>query len=206
MDKQYQVSFGITIGRAVFVLFTLFTILTHSYGVTVYSTEFLRSLRLNALIPSVDDVSTLSEIKHTYSAPSFGSDHVKYQNQRKSRKRGKRGGKLVKFRARNNRAPLPSLIMSNVNSLYNKTDELFTRIRNQPDFRNCQVFSFSETWLTQDHPDNLIKPDGFSVFRSDRDPVITGKKKGGGVCFFVNDKWCTVSDIKNAPLVYQEIQ
>ena len=75
--------------------------------------------------------------------------------------------------------------------LFNKTDELFTRIRNQPDFANCQVFCFTETWLTPDHPDALVKPDGFSIFRTDRDPDVTGKKKGGGVCFLINDTWCT---------------
>ena len=29
------------------------------------------------------------------------------------------------------------------------------------------------------------------MFRMDRDPVITNKSKGGGVCFLINDNWCT---------------
>ena len=41
------------------------------------------------------------------------------------------------------------------------------------------------------YPDNLVKPNGFSIYRLDRDRVITQKEDGGGVCFIVNDKWCT---------------
>ena len=75
--------------------------------------------------------------------------------------------------------------------LYNKTDELFCRIATQRDFKECCVFSFSETWLKSSHPDSALQPPGFTIFRQDRDHSVTGKKQGGGVCFLVNNKWCT---------------
>lgn len=49
----------------------------------------------------------------------------------------------------------------------------------------------SETWLTPDTPDSAIQPDGFSVYRHDRHAETTGKAKGGGLCFLVNNSWCT---------------
>ena len=36
-----------------------------------------------------------------------------------------------------------------------------------------------------------MEPDGFTVYRGDR-TVDSGKELGtGGVCLFVNDRWCT---------------
>ncbi len=36
---------------------------------------------------------------------------------------------------------------------------------------------------------------GFSVHRSDRTKELTGKSKGGGVCFFINNSWCDERNI-----------
>ncbi len=30
----------------------------------------------------------------------------------------------------------------------------------------------------------------FSMYRSDRTKELTGKSRGGGVCFFINNSWC----------------
>lgn len=38
----------------------------------------------------------------------------------------------------------------------------------------------SETWLTEDFKDAEICPNGFEVFRCDRNHLITGKDRGGG--------------------------
>ncbi len=39
-------------------------------------------------------------------------------------------------------------------------------------------------------PDSAIELTGFSVHRSDRMKELTGKSRGGGVCFFINNSWC----------------
>ena len=110
----------------------------------------------------------------------------------KRRKRGKRGGVLARSRMRSTKkVPVPTIIMANVQRLWNKTDELFSRIRMQRDFRDTCIFSFCETWLKPSHPDNALQPPGFTIFRKDRDQSITNKSQGGGVCFLINDNWCT---------------
>ena len=86
------------------------------------------------------------------------------------------------------------MILTNVQRLYNKIEEIFSRIRTQKDFKDCCVFSFSETWLGPSHPDSAFQPPGFSIYRQDRDNEITGKSQGGGVCFLENNKWC--SDVR----------
>ncbi len=47
-------------------------------------------------------------------------------------------------------------------------------------------------------PDSAIELTGFSVYRSDRTKELTGKSRGGGVCFFINNSWC---DERNLPSV-----
>lgn len=37
--------------------------------------------------------------------------------------------------------------------------------------------------------------DGFQLIRADRKAAESGKKKGGGIAVFVNDKWCHPGDI-----------
>lgn len=39
--------------------------------------------------------------------------------------------------------------------------------------------------------DPMTDIDGFRVpIRLDRDPCTTGKRQGGGVCFYINPRWC----------------
>lgn len=41
------------------------------------------------------------------------------------------------------------------------------------------------------NPDNSLIIDGFGTpFRTDRCPLVTGKKQGGGVCLYINQDWC----------------
>ena len=40
-------------------------------------------------------------------------------------------------------------------------------------------------------PDSAIELPGYSHFRVDRSKELTGKEKGGGVCVYVKDTWCT---------------
>lgn len=42
--------------------------------------------------------------------------------------------------------------------------------------------------------DSTITPSGFSLYRLERCVEATGKAKGGGMRFFINNKWCT--DVK----------
>lgn len=134
--------------------------------------------------------------------PSYGyicvgtdsSDQRHSQNirRRKSRKRGKRGG--VRERSRRqalNRIPLPSMMLMNAQSLRNKVDELQAHVRFQHEFRDACLLAITESWLTNCDLDADLALDGFGEpFRLDRDAGVTGKSQGGGVCLFVNERWC----------------
>lgn len=48
----------------------------------------------------------------------------------------------------------------------------------------------TETWLQPDVPDAYVQVDGFTLVRADRDLVRSGKSCGGGVCAYINDRWC----------------
>ena len=101
-------------------------------------------------------------------------------------KRGKRGGVLVRLRKRAHRAPLPSILLANVQSLDNKVDEIRARVAFQRDIRDCNVLCFTETWLTGKTLSRAVQPTGFSTHRADRNKHLSGKKSGGGVCLMTN--------------------
>ncbi len=124
----------------------------------------------------------------------LNNDHL--NNRRRRRKhRGRRAGIRSRLRKRAHSPPLPSILLANVQSLENKMDDLRARISFQRDIRDCNIFCLTETWLTPSVPDTAVTPsDNFSVLRMDR-TAEAGKNKGGGVCFFINKKWCDPRNI-----------
>lgn len=110
---------------------------------------------------------------------------------RRMHRRGKRAGALVKFRQRGLRTPLPSIHMTNLRSLRNKMDELSLLNRTNKDFSLSAVLCFTETWLADSVPDSALHLHGFHLHRADRDTELSGKEKGGGICFYINQGWCT---------------
>lgn len=151
---------------------------TSGNGAQVYSREALLSLRW------CGDVAGLSR-SLTESLP----EGMKIRCLQRPRKRGRRGGVRQRLRKRGSRPPLPSMILSNVRSLSNKMDELRTLTRGCFEYRESCIMLFTETWLHPEIPDGLIEIEGFSHIRSDR-TVMSGKGKGGGLCLYINDRWC----------------
>lgn len=106
------------------------------------------------------------------------------------RKRGRRGGlhqRLKTLRLDNCRKlpPLPSVLLSNVQSIRNKLDELETYAKFKREVKDTCLLAFTETWLGDANPDLDLNLTGFgSPIRMDRSSEITGKNQGGGVCFF----------------------
>ncbi len=41
------------------------------------------------------------------------------------------------------------------------------------------------------HPDSALHLTGFQLFRADRITESLGKTRGGGLCFYINEGWCT---------------
>ena len=69
-------------------------------------------------------------------------------------------------------------------------DMLHARCRLERAFRDICIIALTETWLDGSISDNEVTLDGFTIIRSDR-TVQSGKTRGGGVCFYINDRWCT---------------
>lgn len=115
---------------------------------------------------------------------------------RRSRKRGRRGGIRLRKRQHLSRIPLPSIILSNAQSLRNKSEELQALVRCNHDFRESCILAFTESWLTDYDSATDLEIDGFgSPLRLDRDASVTGKSSGGGVCIYVNESWCNAKSI-----------
>ena len=85
---------------------------------------------------------------------------------------------------------VPAIVMGNVRSLGNKTDELVALIKTQKEYRECSVLCFMETWLYSHFLDHSVVVPSFSTVRMDRDVTSSGKKKGGGIALYVSEKWC----------------
>lgn len=77
------------------------------------------------------------------------------------------------------------MIMGNVNSLTNKTEELAGLVKNQRLYRECSVLCSTETWLTSDTPDANVDLPGLTIVRVDRDAQKSRRCKGGVLTLFI---------------------
>lgn len=186
-------NFWVILGLLVFIsqpILAMWTMPTTQTGAStvknlVYSRGTLLDLRPLAVLPSMD--STL--FKNVLKCLLVGISWKKLNIKVKRRKRGSRGGILKRLRRRGSRLPLPAIILLNVRSLRNKTDELSALIKYDGDYRHTSLFCFTETWLSQETADFYL--DGFTLIWFDRDTFKTQKTVGGGLCMAVNNRWAT---------------
>ncbi|XP_068129566.1 zinc finger protein 420-like [Hyperolius riggenbachi] len=81
---------------------------------------------------------------------------------------------------------------ANVCSLPNKLDELLLLLGSKPQIsKYTPVLCFTETWLCDSIPDNSLHVPGYDLLRADHDAALSGKTRGGGVCFYINSSWCS---------------
>ncbi len=104
------------------------------------------------------------------------------------RKWDRRGGVDYKMTRQGLRGiPPPTVILANVQSLRSKVDELQDNVKFLTEYKSACLLAFTETWLKDQDQSEI---DGFGVpFRVDRDPTVTVKSLGGGVCLYVNRSW-----------------
>ena len=168
----------------------------HSF---VYTREYLLNLRdLASRGLDLQNIDFPFEILP--SCPSTHSDSSHRNRQGKKRKRGKKGDFRQKLKKqKDGRAPLPSVILSNVRSLRSKTDELQASVRYMHEYSEACLLAFTESWLDDRVHNHELTIDGFGApIRLDRNKVDTGKEQGGGVCFYVNKKWCSTVFVREA--------
>ncbi|KAI4887287.1 hypothetical protein NFI96_028259 [Prochilodus magdalenae] len=65
------------------------------------------------------------------------------------------------------------------------------------EMRNCAVICLTETWLNDSMPDSAFQLAGWQLFRADRNQ-LSGKARGGSLCFYINKGWCTDCVVVNA--------
>ena len=112
------------------------------------------------------------------------------------RKRGRRGGIRRRLRQRKSRPALPAVILANLRSINNKIDDIRALARYSFEFREAALLCFTESWLHTDAPDSLYDIRGFSLIRADRNEN-SGKSRGGGICVYLNERWCRQYTIKH---------
>ncbi|XP_071947529.1 uncharacterized protein [Antedon mediterranea] len=162
-----------------------------------FSSELCCSYAAQMTVP-VAAMGNHQPVKITYSREELlqlrpnpntdGPSNLNLNYNPKPRKRGRRGG--IKGRLRRlNRLPLPTVIFGNAQSLCNKLDQLEACMALQ-DFRESSLLCFTETWFKDQHTTADVSIDGFSCVRGDRDLHVTGKDGGGGVCAYINTRWC----------------
>lgn len=71
-------------------------------------------------------------------------------------------------------------------------DELRLLLVNNNTVEKSCILLFTETWLQPSTPDAAIEIEGFTAHRQDR-TRDSGKNKGGGLCVYTNNNWCTNS-------------
>ena len=113
------------------------------------------------------------------------------------RKRGRRGGVRQNISSRKHWTALPTVLFGNVESIKNKIDELAALTRYDNLYRNSCALMLTETWLNPDVPDECVSITGFTLIRRDRTSE-SGKERGGGVCVFLNNQWCTNFIVKHS--------
>ena len=105
-------------------------------------------------------------------------------------KRGCRAGALARLRRQPFKPPLPSLFLTNARSLANKMDELKLQFSANKTVKDCCILLITESWLNPLIPDSAIELAGYTAQRHDRNEN-SGKSKGGGLCMYINNNWCT---------------
>ncbi len=184
-------------GFSSFICFLLFYMLG-VVSITVYDRDTL--LNIGSSIaqrkPDFEFLNAGGLFTDTASEPFVCTARLVQPRRRKrSRRRGKRAGVLVRLRRRAFRPPLPTILLANVQSLDNKLCELWARISYQRETSDCCVICLTETWMSAMVPGSAIKLKGFSVHRSNRTKELTGKSRGGGICFYINNSWCDERNI-----------
>ena len=110
-------------------------------GFITYSREELLNIRLASTHHQYDQEYDFREADPVFCLSTRTTEWIPAGDPKKRlRKRGKWGGLLVRLRRRAHRAPLPSILLANVQSLDNKVDEIRARVAFQRDIR--------ERWVT----------------------------------------------------------
>ncbi len=162
-----------------------------------YSHEFLLDvgritfLELNSA--HTEELRDLGLLRRPTPSPTLSTasrpQRRRYKRRERKQKRGKRGGIWARLAANPHKSAIPTIVLANVRSLDNKLDYIRLLRSTQRTVRDCCVFVFTETWLSNSVPDCAIQLDQLTCYRAYRALVEGGKRRGGGLCVYINDAW-----------------
>ncbi len=140
-------------GCFVFLLFYMLDVVS----ITVYDRDMLLNIGSSVAQrkPDFEFLNAGGLFTDTASEPFVWN--ARPQRKKRSRKRGKRAGVLIRLRRRAFRPPLPTILLANIQSLDNKLCELRARISYQRETRDCCVICLTETWMSAMVPDSQGK-------------------------------------------------
>ncbi len=81
-------------------------------------------------------------------------------------KRGKRAGVWARLKANPFKPPLPTIFLSNAQSIRDKMDEVRLHMAAKRTIHNCCCMIFTETWLDSTTPDTAIELAGRTALQS----------------------------------------
>ena len=106
------------------------------------------------------------------------------------KKRKRAGWQAVLSCTSPSKMTVPSLVSTNIRSLFAKLPDLTYTLKSRIHSNTC-VVCIQESWLNPDIEDSLVQMDGFESFRQDR--MSSKKKTGGGVITYINHSWSSKS-------------
>ncbi len=175
---------------------------TYSSRLTVikraYSREFLldvgRTTFLELNSAHAEELRDLGLLRRPTPSPTPTTasrpQRRRYKRRERKQKRGKRGDIRARLAANIHKPAIPTIVLANVRSLDNKLDYIRLLRSTQRTVRDCCVFVFTETWLNNSVPDCAIQLEQLTCYRADRALVEGGKRRGGGLCVYINNVWC----------------
>ncbi len=112
----------------------------------------------------------------------------------RKQKRGCRAGLLARLARQPHKPPIPSIFLTNAQSIVHKIDEPQLLLASNNTIQDCRVIIISESWLHPLIPDAAVQLPGRSLHCHYRN-ADSGKSKGGGLCIYTHNNWCTNSRI-----------
>ncbi len=198
-ERCFRVSY--LVSRSVFVQFC--TVLKCAYSPEILL-DVGRTTFLELNFAHAEELRDLGLLRRPTTSPTPTTASRPQRRRHKRRQRKQKTGKCGGIQARLAANPHKPAIPTNVRSLDNKLDYIRLLRSTQRTVKDCCVFVFTETWLSNSVPDCAIQLDQLSCYRADRVLVEGGKTRGGGLCVYINDAWCrdaVVVCIHCSPLV-----
>ncbi len=163
-----------------------------------YSREFLldvgRTTFLELNFAHAEELRDLGLLRRPTTSPTPTTasrpQRRRHKRREKKQKRGKSGGIRARLAANPHKPAIPTIVLANIRSLDNKLDYIRLLRSTQRTVKDCCVFVFTETWLSNSVQDCAIQLNQLSCYRADRVLVEGGKTRGGGLCVYINDAWC----------------